>query len=82
MSYIESVTWANHVARMARVVTAGLYDEYISVYSRIYDERIPDPFEVGNMAEAVISDECKVVASAEVCHKHGLDQYEEEEEEE
>jgi len=81
MSYIDE-QWPHHGARMVRIREAGLYDEYIDVYSRIYHERIPDPFAVGNMAEAVISDECKSEASAEVCHKHGLDQYEEEEEEE
>jgi hypothetical protein len=80
MTYIDE-QWPHHEGRMVRIREAGLYDEYLDVYSRIYDERIPDPFEVGNMAEAVISDECKIGASSEVCHKHGLDQYEEEEEE-
>lgn len=78
MGYTDE-QWPHHCARMARIGDSGLYTEYTAVYSRIYDERIPNPFAVGNFAEAVISDECKIEASNEVCHMHDIDQYEDEE---
>jgi hypothetical protein len=78
MSYTDE-QWPHHCMRMQRIREAGLYDDYSIAFLDEYDRRIPDPHAVGNDAEAVISDECRISASAEVCHRHGLDQYEEEE---
>lgn len=79
MGYVED-EWVHHSARMVRIRSAGLLDEYNSLFSKLYTERIPNPNEVGNYAECVISDEIAVEASGQVCYAHNFPQYDENDE--
>jgi len=79
MGYVED-QWVHHSARMDRIRSAGLLEEYNSLFSKLYNERIPNPHEVGAYAECVMSDEVAVEASGQVCYAHNLSQYDEDDE--